>query len=87
MNSADPVVFLVLDEHSYKKAEKEGVNFEKLNQKTQSQPAEPPPPVMNGVPYLVPQPHLCYLVKELNSYGFSLKTTAGEKNHYEQCVM
>lgn len=82
MNSPGPVVFLVLDEHSYKNAVKGGVSFEKLNQKTQNQPAEPPPPMMNGAPYQVPQPHLCYLVKELNSYGFSLKTTAGEKGLY-----
>ncbi|KAJ7320437.1 hypothetical protein JRQ81_019948 [Phrynocephalus forsythii] len=81
-NSADPVVFIVLDEHSYKKAEKEGVSLEKLNQKTQTQQAEPSPPVMNGVPGPFPQPHLCYLVKEQNSYGFSLKTTAGEKGLY-----
>nr|XP_020666644.1 Na(+)/H(+) exchange regulatory cofactor NHE-RF3 [Pogona vitticeps]XP_020666653.1 Na(+)/H(+) exchange regulatory cofactor NHE-RF3 [Pogona vitticeps] len=82
MNSAGPVVFLVLDEDSYKSAQKEGVNFEKLGQKTQTQQAEHPAPVTNGVPGPVPQPRLCYIVKEQNSYGFSLKTTAGEKGLY-----
>ncbi|XP_054829213.1 Na(+)/H(+) exchange regulatory cofactor NHE-RF3 isoform X2 [Eublepharis macularius] len=78
MNS---VVFLVLDEESYENAQKEGMVLEKLGQKSETQQMlECPPPVTNEEPALVPQPRLCYLMKEgKNSYGFSLKTTAGQK--------
>uniref|UniRef100_A0A8C8RBQ3 PDZ domain containing 1 n=1 Tax=Pelusios castaneus TaxID=367368 RepID=A0A8C8RBQ3_9SAUR len=78
--SGNSVTILVLDEASYEKAEKEGVNFEELGQKqTTQQPQEQPPAVTNGVIVPVPRPRLCYLVKEGNSYDFSLKTTIGQK--------
>uniref|UniRef100_A0A8C9G2Q3 PDZ domain-containing protein n=1 Tax=Pavo cristatus TaxID=9049 RepID=A0A8C9G2Q3_PAVCR len=35
-------------------------------------------PMANGAITAVPQPRLCYLVKEEKGYGFSLKTTEGE---------
>uniref|UniRef100_A0A8D2L6Z3 PDZ domain containing 1 n=1 Tax=Varanus komodoensis TaxID=61221 RepID=A0A8D2L6Z3_VARKO len=75
----DSVVFLVLDENSYENAQKEGVCFEELGQKlpTQQQ-AEHHLPVANGPSVPIPQLRLCYLVKEKNSYGFSLKTIAGQ---------
>uniref|UniRef100_A0A8D2L6M5 PDZ domain containing 1 n=1 Tax=Varanus komodoensis TaxID=61221 RepID=A0A8D2L6M5_VARKO len=74
----DSVVFLVLDENSYENAQKEGVCFEELGQKlpTQQQ-AEHHLPVANGPSVPIPQLRLCYLVKEKNSYGFSLKTITG----------
>ncbi|XP_015284581.1 PREDICTED: Na(+)/H(+) exchange regulatory cofactor NHE-RF3 [Gekko japonicus] len=75
------VIFLVLDEKSYEKAQKEGTALEKLGQKSETQhPLEYPPPATNSEPVPVPQPRLCYLTKDgENSYGFSLKTTAGQK--------
>lgn len=79
--SANSVVFLVLDDNSYENAQKEGVSFEPLGQKivAQNQPEHPPLGSPNGAPGLVPQPHLCYLVKKEKSYGFSLKSTSGQK--------
>lgn len=80
-NSGNSVVLLVLDDASYQKAEKEGVNLEELGQKAstgQQQEQQSPPPMANGAITAVPQPQLCYLVKEENGYGFSLKTTEGE---------
>uniref|UniRef100_A0A8D2L576 PDZ domain containing 1 n=1 Tax=Varanus komodoensis TaxID=61221 RepID=A0A8D2L576_VARKO len=79
----DSVVFLVLDENSYENAQKEGVCFEELGQKlpTQQQ-AEHHLPVANGPSVPIPQLRLCYLVKEKNSYGFSLKTIAEKMNVY-----
>ncbi|NWU92599.1 NHRF3 protein, partial [Upupa epops] len=81
-NSGNSVVLLVLDGASYLKAEKEGVNLEELGQKLstgQQQEQQSPPPMTNGAVTGVPQPRLCYLVKEENGYGFSLKTTKGQK--------
>ncbi|NXJ90657.1 NHRF3 protein, partial [Corythaixoides concolor] len=81
-NSGNSVVLLVLDDASYQKAEKEGVNLEELGQKVsteQQQEQQSPPPMANGAITAVPQPRLCYLVKEEKSYGFSLKTTEGQK--------
>ncbi|XP_053918833.1 Na(+)/H(+) exchange regulatory cofactor NHE-RF3 [Cuculus canorus] len=81
-NSGNSVVFLVLDDASYQKAEKEGVSLEELGQKVSTgQPEEQqsPPPMVNGAITAVPQPRLCYLVKEEKGYGFSLKTTEGQK--------
>ncbi|NXI37948.1 NHRF3 protein, partial [Galbula dea] len=81
-NSGNSVVFLVLDDVSYQKAEKEGVNFEELAQKMstgQQQDQQSPSPMTNGATTPVPQPRLCYLVKEEKGYGFSLKTTEGQK--------
>ncbi|XP_066475266.1 Na(+)/H(+) exchange regulatory cofactor NHE-RF3 [Tiliqua scincoides] len=79
--SENSVVFLVLDENSYENAQKEGVSFEPLGQKiiAQDQLEHPPLGSPNGAPGLVPQPHLCYLVKKGKSYGFSLKSTSGRK--------
>ncbi|XP_052649849.1 Na(+)/H(+) exchange regulatory cofactor NHE-RF3 isoform X2 [Harpia harpyja] len=77
-NSGNSVVLLVLDDASYQKAEKEGVNLEELGQKVstgQQQEQQSPLPMANGATTGVPQPRLCYLVKEEKGYGFSLKTT------------
>ncbi|KAL8190689.1 UNVERIFIED_CONTAM: hypothetical protein K2H54_059421 [Gekko kuhli] len=72
------VIFLVLDEKSYEKAQKEGTALEKLGQTSETQHLlEHPPPATNSEPAPIPQPRLCYLTKDgENSYGFSLKTTA-----------
>ncbi|XP_068000810.1 Na(+)/H(+) exchange regulatory cofactor NHE-RF3 [Melanerpes formicivorus] len=81
-NSGNSIVLLVLDDASYQKAEKEGVNLEELGQKVskrQQQDPQAPPPMANGAITAVPQPRLCCLVKEEKGYGFSLKTTEGQK--------
>ncbi|XP_061483949.1 Na(+)/H(+) exchange regulatory cofactor NHE-RF3 [Rhineura floridana] len=78
--SVDSVVFLVLDDKAYENAQKKKVCLEELGQQLAiQQQAEHPSIVTNGEPVPVTQPRLCYLVKERNSYGFSLKTTAGQK--------
>ncbi|KFO96479.1 Na(+)/H(+) exchange regulatory cofactor NHE-RF3, partial [Calypte anna] len=80
-NSGNSVVLLVLDDASYEKAEKEGVNLEELGQNLssgQQQEQQSPPPMANGAITPVPQPWLCYLEKEEKGYGFSLKTTKGK---------
>ncbi|XP_074853930.1 Na(+)/H(+) exchange regulatory cofactor NHE-RF3 isoform X2 [Carettochelys insculpta] len=76
--SGNSVTILILDEASYEKAEKEGVNLEELGQKQTTQ-QQKQPPVMNGVTAPVPQLRLCYLVKEGHSFDFSLKTTPDQK--------
>lgn len=81
-NSGNSVVLLVLDEASYRKAEKEGANLEELGQKVSKRKKKEQQstlPVANGAITAVPQPRLCYLVKEEKGYGFSLKTTEGQK--------
>ncbi|NXP49332.1 NHRF3 protein, partial [Heliornis fulica] len=81
-NSGNSVVLLVLDDASYQKAEKEGVNLEELGQKVsggQQQELWSPMPTANGAITTAPQPRLCYLVREEKGYGFSLKTTQGQK--------
>ncbi|XP_052559666.1 Na(+)/H(+) exchange regulatory cofactor NHE-RF3 [Tympanuchus pallidicinctus] len=80
-NSGNSVVFLVLDEASYKNAEKEGANLEELGQKVSKgkKKQQSTQPMANGAITAVPQPRLCYLVKEEKGYGFSLKTTEGQK--------
>ncbi|NXX79019.1 NHRF3 protein, partial [Urocolius indicus] len=82
-NSGNSVVLLVLDDASYQKAEKEGVNLEELGQKLstgqQQEQQSPPMSMANGAITAVPQPRLCYLVKEDKGYGFSLKSTEGQK--------
>ncbi|NXN96368.1 NHRF3 protein, partial [Rhinopomastus cyanomelas] len=81
-NSGNSIVLLLLDGASYQKAEQEGVNLEELGQKVstgQQQEQQSPPPTANGAIATVPQPRLCYLVKEESGYGFSLKTTKGQK--------
>lgn len=86
-NSGKSVVLLVLDEASYKKAEKEGVNLEDLGQKVskgqqqqKKQQQQATPPMANGAITPALQPRLCYLVKEEKGYGFSLKTIEGESS-------
>lgn len=79
--SGNSVVFLVLDDASYEKAQKEGVNLEELGQKSstgQEQEQQCPPSMADRGTAAVPQPRLCYLVKEETGYGFSLKSTEGE---------
>ncbi|NWW13112.1 NHRF3 protein, partial [Oreocharis arfaki] len=81
-NSGNSVVLLVLDDASYEKAQKEGVNLEELGQKAsigQEQEQQCPPSMANRETAAVPQPRLCYLVKEETGYGFSLKSTEGQK--------
>ncbi|NWI10142.1 NHRF3 protein, partial [Crypturellus soui] len=83
--SGNSVVFFVLDEAAYQKARKEGVNLEELGQKVsteQQQEQQAPPLKANGDLTAAPQPRLCYLVKESSGYGFSLKTTEGQKGLY-----
>ncbi|XP_008105893.1 Na(+)/H(+) exchange regulatory cofactor NHE-RF3 [Anolis carolinensis] len=78
--SADDVVLFVLDEESYENAHKDGVCLEELGQNAQlQQQTNHPSLVTNGVSALFLQPRFCYLVKERNSYGFSLKTITGQK--------
>uniref|UniRef100_A0A8B9F3C6 PDZ domain containing 1 n=1 Tax=Amazona collaria TaxID=241587 RepID=A0A8B9F3C6_9PSIT len=84
-NSGNSVVLLVLDDASYQKAEKEGLNLEELGQEVstrQQQEQQSPPSMVNGAITTVPQPRLCYLVKEEKGYGFSLKTTEGQKGFF-----
>ncbi|XP_015481922.1 Na(+)/H(+) exchange regulatory cofactor NHE-RF3 isoform X1 [Parus major] len=81
-NSGNSVVLLVLDAASYEKAQKEGVNLEELGEKPstgQQQEQQCPPSTANRGTTAVPQPWLCYLVKEKTGYGFSLKSTEGQK--------
>lgn len=80
-NGGNSVVLLVLDDASYEKAQKEGVNLEELGQKAstgQQQEQQCPPSMANRGTTGAPQPRLCYLVKEETGYGFSLKSTEGE---------
>ncbi|NXY17210.1 NHRF3 protein, partial [Atrichornis clamosus] len=81
-NSGNSVVLLVLDDASYQKAQKEGVNLEELGQKAstgQEHEQQCTPSTANRGTSAVPQPRLCYLVKEEKGYGFSLKSTEGQK--------
>lgn len=74
------MTLLVLDGDSYEDAMKKKVDLKELGQ-SQEQPRvndEKPGPVMNGSVDTWRQPRLCYLVKEGNSYGFSLTTVQGE---------
>uniref|UniRef100_A0A8C6Y909 PDZ domain containing 1 n=1 Tax=Naja naja TaxID=35670 RepID=A0A8C6Y909_NAJNA len=68
--SVTPVLFLVLDDHSYESALKEGISLEELAEKSPNQEqTEEPQLVQSGELGSVPQPRLCYLIKEKNSYG------------------
>ncbi|XP_058165575.1 Na(+)/H(+) exchange regulatory cofactor NHE-RF3 isoform X2 [Dasypus novemcinctus] len=82
--SGHSVTFLVLDGDSYEKAIKNQVDLKELgqSQKVPGLSDEELPPVMNGGVETWTQPRLCYLVKEGNSYGFSLKTVHGKKGVY-----
>uniref|UniRef100_A0A670Y719 PDZ domain containing 1 n=1 Tax=Pseudonaja textilis TaxID=8673 RepID=A0A670Y719_PSETE len=74
------VLFLVLDDHSYESALKEGISLEELAEKSPNQEqTEEPQLVQSGEMGSLPQPRFCYLTKEKNSYGFSLKSSAGQK--------
>uniref|UniRef100_A0A8C5WSV0 PDZ domain containing 1 n=1 Tax=Laticauda laticaudata TaxID=8630 RepID=A0A8C5WSV0_LATLA len=78
--SVTSVLFLVLDDHSYENALKEGISLEELAEKSPNQEqTEEPQLVQSGEMGSVPQPRFCYLTKEKNSYGFSLKSSAGQK--------
>ncbi|NXG21392.1 NHRF3 protein, partial [Grallaria varia] len=77
-NSGNSVVFLVLDDASYQKAQNERVNLEELGQKTSTGQQQEQSTANRGTT-AAPQPRLCYLVKEEKGYGFSLKTTEGQK--------
>ncbi|XP_040854289.1 Na(+)/H(+) exchange regulatory cofactor NHE-RF3 isoform X1 [Ochotona curzoniae] len=82
--SGNSVTLLVLDGDSYEDAMKKKVDLKELGQ-SQEQPRvndEKPGPVMNGSVDTWRQPRLCYLVKEGNSYGFSLTTVQGKKGVY-----
>ncbi|NWW78844.1 NHRF3 protein, partial [Climacteris rufus] len=81
-NGGNSVVLLVLDDASYQKAQEEGVSLEELGQKAptgQEQEQQCPPSMADRGSTAVPQPRLCYLVKEETGYGFSLKSTEGQK--------
>lgn len=78
--SGNSVTLLVLDGKSYEKAVRKQVDLNNLGQ-SQKEPAsndKKPSPLMNGAVETCAQPRLCYLVKEGNSFGFSLKTIQGE---------
>ncbi|GAB1287889.1 Na(+)/H(+) exchange regulatory cofactor NHE-RF3 [Apodemus speciosus] len=79
--SGNSVTLLVLDGYSYEKAVKDKVDLKELAQ-SQREPApndKKPDPGVNGAVETGAQPRLCYLVKEGNSFGFSLKTIKGKK--------
>ncbi|XP_022381849.1 Na(+)/H(+) exchange regulatory cofactor NHE-RF3 isoform X2 [Enhydra lutris kenyoni] len=78
--SGNSVTLLVLDGNSYEKAMKKQVDLKELGQ-SQKEPSwndKKLPPVVNEGAQTWTQPRLCYLVKEGNSYGFSLKTVQGQ---------
>ncbi|XP_070606341.1 Na(+)/H(+) exchange regulatory cofactor NHE-RF3 isoform X2 [Erythrolamprus reginae] len=78
--SVIPILFLVLDDHSYESALKEGIGLEELSKtSTNQEQAEEPQPMQSGELGSAPQPRLCYLTKEKNSYGFSLKSYSKQK--------
>uniref|UniRef100_A0A8C7BYL0 PDZ domain containing 1 n=1 Tax=Neovison vison TaxID=452646 RepID=A0A8C7BYL0_NEOVI len=78
--SGNSVTLLVLDGNSYEKAMKKQVDLKELSQ-SQKEPSlndKKLPSVVNQGAQTWTQPRLCYLVKEGNSYGFSLKTVQGQ---------
>ncbi|KAL1772008.1 Na(+)/H(+) exchange regulatory cofactor NHE-RF3 [Sigmodon hispidus] len=77
--SGNSVTLLVLDGDSYEKAVKKQVDLKNLDQSQKLASNKKPEPVMNGAVETCVQPRLCYLVKEGNSFGFSLKTVQGKK--------
>jgi hypothetical protein len=78
--SGNSVSLLVLDGDSYEKAIKTQVDLKELGQiqKELDLNGKKTDSVMNGGVETWTQPRICYLVKEGNSYGFSLKTVQGE---------
>ncbi|XP_045853395.1 Na(+)/H(+) exchange regulatory cofactor NHE-RF3 isoform X2 [Meles meles] len=82
--SGNSVTLLVLDGNSYEKAMKKQVDLKELGQ-SQKEPSlndKKLPSGMNEGAQTWTQPRLCYLMKEGNSYGFSLKTVQGKKGVY-----
>uniref|UniRef100_A0A8B9TJI9 PDZ domain containing 1 n=1 Tax=Anas platyrhynchos TaxID=8839 RepID=A0A8B9TJI9_ANAPL len=94
-NSGKSVVLLVLDEASYKKAEKEGVNLEDLGQKVskgqqqqqKKQQQQATPPMANGA--ITPAPTTPALLLRENGYGFYLRLeqNTGGKNQVNTQAM
>ncbi|KAM9243522.1 Na(+)/H(+) exchange regulatory cofactor NHE-RF3 isoform 2-T2 [Dugong dugon] len=81
--SGNSVTLLVLDGDSYESAIKKQVDLKELGQSQEPGLSnKEPPAVRNGGTETWTQPRLCYLVKEGNSYGFSLKTVQGKKGVY-----
>ncbi|KAM6217836.1 Na(+)/H(+) exchange regulatory cofactor NHE-RF3 isoform 2-T2 [Rhynchocyon petersi] len=76
--SGNSVTLLVLDGKSYEKAIKNKVDLKELGQSQEPSLNKEPLVVKNGGPETWTQPRLCYLVKEGNSFGFSLKTIKGQ---------
>ncbi|XP_052035636.1 Na(+)/H(+) exchange regulatory cofactor NHE-RF3 [Apodemus sylvaticus] len=79
--SGNSVTLLVLDGDSYEKAVKNKVDLKELaqSQKEAAPIDKKPGSGVNGAVETVAKPRLCYLVKEGNSFGFSLKTIQGKK--------
>ncbi|XP_008705962.1 Na(+)/H(+) exchange regulatory cofactor NHE-RF3 [Ursus americanus] len=87
--SGNSVTLLVLDGESYEKAMKNQVDLKELGQ-SQKEPSlndKKLASVVNEGAQTWTQPRLCYLVKEGNSYGFSLKTVQGKKGVYMTDIM
>uniref|UniRef100_G3UNL8 PDZ domain containing 1 n=1 Tax=Loxodonta africana TaxID=9785 RepID=G3UNL8_LOXAF len=81
--SGNSVTLLVLDGDSYERAVKKQIDLKELGQSQEPGLSDKElPPVRNGGTEMWTQPRLCYLVKEGNSYGFSLKTVQGKKGVY-----
>ncbi|XP_048207860.1 Na(+)/H(+) exchange regulatory cofactor NHE-RF3 [Perognathus longimembris pacificus] len=78
--SGNSVNLLVLDGGSYEKAIKKQVDLRELSgsQKELELNDRKMAAAMNGGAQAWTQPRLCYLVKDGNSYGFSLKTVQGK---------
>ncbi|XP_042532368.1 Na(+)/H(+) exchange regulatory cofactor NHE-RF3 isoform X1 [Dipodomys spectabilis] len=78
--SGNSVTLLVLDGDSYEKAIKKQVDLRELSssQKELDSNSRKTAAVINGGAQTWTRPRLCYLVKDGNSYGFSLKTLQGK---------
>ncbi|XP_056611134.1 Na(+)/H(+) exchange regulatory cofactor NHE-RF3 [Triplophysa dalaica] len=71
------VTFHVIGEDAYKQAKADGVNLaEPQSQTGQNQPT------MNGVSAPAPKAKLCYLQKSSRGFGFSLKSTKGDRGTF-----
>ncbi|KAI1899877.1 hypothetical protein AGOR_G00066290 [Albula goreensis] len=75
--SGTTVTFHILDQASYKQAKATGIDLSDPHPR----PAQTAP-IMNGVAGSTLKPKLCFLVKARNGYGFSLKSTRGERGVY-----
>ncbi|KAM4872495.1 Na(+)/H(+) exchange regulatory cofactor NHE-RF3 isoform 1-T2 [Thomomys bottae] len=78
--SGNSVSLLVLDGNSYEKAIKKQVDLRELSdsQKELGLNGRKMAAVVNGEAQSWTRPRLCYLVKDGNSYGFSLQTVQGK---------